>query len=83
MEVLRLNNILSPCRDCTNRYVGCHSKCDNYKAFRAEVDEYNEKKGKQSQTTYDLQSFYFESGKNNNRHYQEKRRRKEQLRDGK
>lgn len=23
----------SPCKDCSDRYVGCHSKCDRYKAW--------------------------------------------------
>lgn len=38
-----------PCRqtdgkDCPDRRVGCHSRCEAYKAFRAELDEYNAKK---------------------------------------
>lgn len=23
----------SPCKDCNNRKIGCHSVCDDYKAF--------------------------------------------------
>lgn len=30
------------CKDCTKRYVGCHSKCKDYKQFKIE----NEKKRK-------------------------------------
>lgn len=31
-----------PCKDCEERYVGCHSKCAQYKHFKQE----NEKKNK-------------------------------------
>lgn len=24
---------VSPCKDCTNRHIGCHSECDIYNAF--------------------------------------------------
>ena len=27
------------CLNCPDRYVGCHSECDDYKAFRAERDK--------------------------------------------
>lgn len=26
----------SPCKDCENRVVGCHGKCEKYKAFVVE-----------------------------------------------
>lgn len=25
-----------PCKDCTDRHLGCHSECEKYKAFDAE-----------------------------------------------
>ena len=28
-----------PCLDCQRREVGCHAKCDEYKAARAEADK--------------------------------------------
>lgn len=28
----------SPCLKCPDRYVGCHSKCERYIAFRTEQD---------------------------------------------
>lgn len=39
----------SPCKDCLNRFVGCHADCEKYKEFRAERDRVNEliKKNKQ------------------------------------
>jgi len=26
----------APCKDCSDRCVGCHSNCDKYKAFKEE-----------------------------------------------
>ena len=23
-----------PCKDCSNRYIGCHSRCDKYALFK-------------------------------------------------
>lgn len=35
----------SPCKDggidCVERYVGCHSKCEKYLAWKADVDRAN------------------------------------------
>ena len=28
----------APCKNCTKRVVGCHSTCDEYKAFAQERD---------------------------------------------
>ena len=33
------NRLHSPCKDCTDRAVGCHGKCDKYKDYRVKVDE--------------------------------------------
>lgn len=30
-----------PCKDCPDRQVGCHAKCEKYIAFRREKDEQN------------------------------------------
>lgn len=34
--------ISGPCKDCTERYVGCHSKCEKYVDFRKRLDAENE-----------------------------------------
>lgn len=34
----------TPCRECKFREVGCHSKCESYKQYRASLDKLNEKK---------------------------------------
>lgn len=44
------------CKDCTKRQVGCHSTCEDYKAFRAELDAVNAEKLKQSKAVYEITS---------------------------
>lgn len=34
----------NPCQFCADRREGCHSNCQRYKAFRARMDEANQKK---------------------------------------
>ena len=33
------NKLNSPCKDCTDRALGCHGRCEKYKAYRVEVDK--------------------------------------------
>ena len=28
----------SPCKDCPERYIGCHSECSRYKHFRRVIE---------------------------------------------
>ena len=37
----------TPCRECQFREVGCHSKCESYIQWRAQLDKYNEQKNMQ------------------------------------
>ena len=39
-----------PCRECQFREVGCHSKCESYIQWRAQLDKYNEQKNMQGDT---------------------------------
>lgn len=32
----------APCKDCEKRHPSCHSHCEEYKAFRAEIDRARE-----------------------------------------
>ena len=34
--------ILSPCKDCTDRHIGCHSTCEKYIDFRKRCDKERE-----------------------------------------
>jgi hypothetical protein len=31
---------MPPCLDCPDREVGCHSKCEKYIKFRADLDQH-------------------------------------------
>lgn len=37
------------CKDCTDRYPGCHGECDNYKEYRKTIDEMHEAKNKRTE----------------------------------
>lgn len=36
--------ISSPCKDCVGREIGCHSKCESYKKFCEDKENYAKKK---------------------------------------
>lgn len=36
-----------PCRECQFREIGCHSECESYIQWRAQLDKYNEQKNMQ------------------------------------
>lgn len=37
-------NAKSKCKGCTDRYLGCHDKCESYKAYKKELDDFNKKR---------------------------------------
>ena len=39
-----------PCKDCKDREIGCHSRCEKYGKFRAE----NEKRYEQNRLNYHI-----------------------------
>ena len=36
--------IASPCKDCPERFIGCHSSCEKYRQYRSELDEIKAKR---------------------------------------
>lgn len=38
---MKLTNVKKTCcdKDCPDRSIGCHGRCDKYQAYRAECDE--------------------------------------------
>jgi hypothetical protein len=30
---------VSPCKDCEDRHIACHDRCDNYKKWKQRIDE--------------------------------------------
>lgn len=39
----------NPCKDCVDRYPGCHSHCEKYKSWKAEWDSFKEKERKRKE----------------------------------
>ena len=39
--------IKSPCFNCPNRAMSCHSKCESYIDYRARIDELNSRKAEE------------------------------------
>ena len=37
-------NIASNCKNCKDRYPGCHDKCEDYKDYRTRLENFKEKK---------------------------------------
>ena len=35
---------MKTCKDCKDRFVGCHSKCEDYKKYREKIEEINKLK---------------------------------------
>lgn len=29
--------MIAPCKDCPDRHIGCHSECEKYLSFKADV----------------------------------------------
>ena len=40
---------MNSCKDCTERYIGCHGKCETYKAYCAERAELKAKIARSNQ----------------------------------
>lgn len=43
--------IKSPCFNCPNRTMSCHSKCEPYTDYRARIDDLNNKKAEAKKQT--------------------------------
>ena len=36
-----MGKIVAPCKDCPDRKLGCHSKCEKYKEYKLANDAHN------------------------------------------
>jgi len=43
----------APCKDCPDRYLGCHDHCEKFKKYAEERKRLRELKAKNIQTSYD------------------------------
>lgn len=46
----------APCKDCPDRYLGCHSSCPKYIEFRKEKDAENKQMSRDKQSHVKLRS---------------------------
>lgn len=49
-----------PCRDCTKRFVGCHSTCEEWAKHQEEQKQYKEFVNKKRKTENDARSVAIE-----------------------
>ena len=49
----------SPCLGCTDRFIGCHGKCESYQEYSAERQKINELRMKYNE----IETQYIESKK--------------------
>ena len=40
---------IPPCKDCTDRYPGCHDKCSGYADWKSKLENVNEERRKYNQ----------------------------------
>lgn len=55
------NRVQSPCKNCEDRMVGCHSTCEKYKAFQQENDANNKIIRENRKKENDIVSFRVEA----------------------
>lgn len=46
------NIINAPCRDCPDRYLGCHDTCKKYISYKEALKEINEREYKKKRSEY-------------------------------
>ena len=47
-----------PCRDCTDRELGCHGKCERYMAYREELNAQTRERKADEKRNSMLNDFY-------------------------
>lgn len=57
----------SPCKDCPDRELGCHSKCQKYIDFRKAVDADNLIKDQKRREDLEIYSYMIQSMRRHNK----------------
>lgn len=60
------------CKGCENRVVGCHSTCEQYAAYRKDIDEVREETKKQNQIDGALNRYNKEKKKSINKDFRKR-----------
>ena len=53
---LRKEYKTAPCKECADRYLGCHGKCEAYKMFQ----EYNAKISEEKRKDFEYKMYKYE-----------------------
>lgn len=61
-------SIKCACKNCVKRSIGCHSRCQEYKEFRAEIDKLNSQKQIDQATVHTIQVMSKRRKKRNAKH---------------
>lgn len=40
MEIIK-KKPMAPCKDCEDRFVGCHSTCTEYQKYKKDISDFN------------------------------------------
>ena len=54
----------APCKDCDERYAGCHAKCERYKAFDTANKERLDKKRRTLDAENDITAYSIDAQRN-------------------
>lgn len=54
----------APCKDCDERYAGCHAKCERYKAFDTDNKERLDKKRRILDAENDFTAYSIDAQRN-------------------
>ena len=67
-----IRSIESPCKDCPDRHVGCHSECGKYIAYDAALKDLRKAKADQAE----LEQFLYEASTKRPEAMRDQRRRR-------
>lgn len=56
-----------PCRNCNDRFVGCHSNCDRYAQYRSDLNDRNNLIKAKKQVRKNLTNAMYDSINKNNK----------------
>lgn len=63
MNDISLTNVKRTCcaRDCPDRAIGCHGKCEKYKAYRAECDQMMDKRYQNKRKSHEADQLAYDA----------------------
>lgn len=56
-----MNKVIFSCKDCKDRFPGCHGTCETYKQQRAELDKRKAEAKKKRDIEVGLNNYFYDS----------------------